>query len=65
MEVVLGLAIGAALYFLIMFLHDRFSFEASYDRAMRKDMEYFRAHPDCTYEEAHRNRDKVYRRNGM
>lgn len=65
MEIVLGLALGIGAYLLIVFVHDRFSFSSAYDRAMRKDMAYFRRHPDCTWEKAHRNREKVYRRHGM
>lgn len=38
------------------------AFYRAYDKAMMQDLDYYNAHPDCTYEEAHQNRKKVRRR---
>ena len=40
------------------------SYRRAYEKAQRADVEYRRAHPDCTLEEAHANRDRVRRRFG-
>ena len=65
METVLGYVGVAAI--LILFGREAwkasdFGFYRAYRRATRKDVEYFRAHPDCGYFEAHRHRDEVLRK---
>ena len=37
----------------------------SYRKAEQRDLEYYLAHPGCTLEEAHRNRERFYRRRGL
>ena len=37
------------------------TYYAAYARAQARDVAYFDAHPDCSYEEAHRHRDRVNR----
>ncbi len=53
------IVVAAAIVLLLCFGPD------SYDRAMKKDIEYFRTHPGCTWEEAHRNRERFYHRRGL
>ena len=54
---------GAAAWVLVLWMRDRH--RTAYDRAMQKDFEYAQKHPGCSYDEAHRNREKVYRRQGL
>ena len=37
------------------------AYHAAFARAEARDLAFYRSHPDCTYEEAHRNRDRVNR----
>lgn len=37
------------------------TFRAAYERAESRDIAYHNAHPDCTWEEAHRHRERVRR----
>lgn len=37
----------------------RWRFQRDYDAAQLRDLAYARQHPDCTPEEAHRERDRV------
>ena len=37
------------------------TFRAAYDRAESLDIAYHNAHSDCTWEEAHRHRERVRR----
>lgn len=62
---VLAVILAAAVCVLAGWLFDPARASRGYDRAMAKDAEYARTHPGCSYEEAHRNRDRYYRRHGM
>lgn len=65
MDILLSVAIVIAVVALAFWLYDRHSADAywrAYDKAQLEDLEYARTHPGCTYEEAHRQRDKVMRR---
>lgn len=57
----------AASVVIVALIRDRTSGEAyhrAYRRAEREDLAYYQAHPGCSYEEAHRSRDRVNRRFG-
>lgn len=65
METILALALGVGCTILAAWVWDRRSPEAywrAYDKAQLRDLEYFQLHPGCSYEDAHRHRDKVMRR---
>lgn len=67
MEIIVLIAFGVIAGALLMWIYDRCSPEAywrAYDEAQLKDLEYFREHPDCSYEEAHQYRDKVMKKFG-
>ena len=36
-------------------------YHSAYAKAQAKDLAFFRAHPDCTWEDAHRHRERVRR----
>lgn len=38
--------------------------EFFWDRAEARDLAYVRDHPDCSWEEAHRHRERWHRRHG-
>ena len=62
---VLSIVFGVGFAALVVWLMIRYSPESylrEYDEASRKDMAYYQEHPDCTLEEAHRNRDRVNRK---
>ena len=66
-DFLLSAGISVAVVAVVLWLDHRFGYEAwlrAYEKAQRADVEYRRAHPDCTIEEAHANRDRVRRRFG-
>jgi len=65
MEIVLGVLLAVGLVALVVHVLTRESLSADYDRAMMEDMRYAKEHPGCTWEEAHREREKVYRKHGL
>lgn len=67
-EIVLSIACCIVLTVIAFVAMDRFgpgSYSRRYDEAMQKDLEYARKHPGCTWEEAHRHREKVMKRHGL
>ena len=67
MQIVWMILISVAAIAVVSWIASRHSADAyweAYDAAQRRDLEYARKHPDCTYEEAHRERDRVMRRFG-
>lgn len=67
MQIVIDVALAVAALLVGAAVYDRFSssgYWRAYDAAQRKDLEYARAHPDCSCEEAHRYRDEVMRHYG-
>ena len=62
---VLALLAVSALGLWLWCLMDPERLSLEYDRAMQRDLEYYLSHPDCTYEEAHMEREKVYRKHGL
>ena len=65
LEILALILAAAASVVLAGLVHDRLSGEA-YHRAYRKaeleDIAYYESHPGCSYQDAHRNRDRVNRR---
>ena len=68
MGVVSLLVYLVALFFAACWIYDRFFSDGAYlrahERATREDIAYYDAHPGCTLEEAHRQRNRVNRRFG-
>lgn len=65
MEIVIGVIVLLAAAALAAFIFSRSGSAAylrAYDKAQLRDLEYARAHPDCSYEDAHRERDRIMKR---
>lgn len=67
MQIVIMILVGAGILIGANLFLDRRSSDSywdAYNDAQRKDLAYFKQHPDCTYEEAHRERDKIMKKYG-
>ena len=63
LTVIVGVGVAAGMAWVLYHASDQ-HFQDAYDQAMMKDLAYSKAHPDCTLEEAHRERARVRRRYG-
>ena len=57
--ILLAVAVAALLSYRLWCRFDRGAFLAEYDQAEQDDLAFYREHPGCSVEDAHRNRDRV------
>lgn len=65
LEILVTVILGIACFAVWAVLIDPHRFSRAYDKAMEKDLKYAREHPGCSWDDAHREREKVYRRHGL
>ena len=65
MEIVLGVLLAVSHVALVVDVLTRESLSADYDRDNMEAMRCAKEHPGCAWEEAHREREKVYRKHGL